>query len=230
METTVNSTINVQMTYSICVTDGTRHGIAIATKAPAVGGLAPFLSRNGAVCTQSIVNVPLGPKVVQLLDGDASVDDAVATLLEKDDDAPLRQVHGIDKWGNKTTFSGEDCVDWFGSRTGDDYSIAGNMLEGAHVLEAIADTYEETTDQPLEERLLDALRAGEDAGGDKRAGNAQSAALKVYDPDNPRLYHDLRVDDHEDPVAELRRVYQVAREDNEQWDEEFPEADLQRTL
>lgn len=218
------------MTYSICVTDGTRHGIAIATKAPAVGGLAPFLSRNGAVCTQSIVNVPLGPKAVQLLDGDASIDDAVATLLEKDDDASLRQVHGIDKWGNKTTFSGEDCVDWFGSRTGDDYTIAGNMLEGEYVLEAIAETYEETIEQPLEERLLDALQAGEDAGGDKRAGNAQSAALKVYDPDNPRLYHDLRVDDHEDPVAELRRVYGVAREDNEQWDEEFPEAELQRTL
>lgn len=218
------------MTYSICVTDGTRHGIAIATKAPAVGGLAPFLSPNGAVSTQSIVNVPLGPKAVRLLNGDASIDDAVATLLEKDDDSALRQVHGVDAWGNTTTFSGEDCVDWFGSRTGENYSIAGNMLEGEHVLKAIAETYEETTDQPFEERLLDALRAGEDAGGDKRAGNAQSTALKVYDPDNPRLYHDLRVDDHEDPVAELRRVYQVAREDNEQWDEEFPEAILQRTL
>lgn len=218
------------MTYSICATDGTRHGIAIATKAPAVGGLAPFLSRNGAVCTQSIVNVPLGPKIVQLLNGDASIDDAVATLLEKDADSTLRQVHGIDTWGNKTAFSGEDCVEWFGSRSGENYTIAGNMLDGEHVLEAVADAYERSTDQPFEEQLLDALQAGEDAGGDKRAGNAQSAALKVYDPDEPRLYHDIRVDDHEDPVPELARIYRVAREDNEQWDAEFPEAVLQRTI
>lgn len=218
------------MTYSICATDGSRHGIAIATKAPGVGGLAPFLSRNGAVCTQSIVNVPLGPKVVNLLDGEASIDDAVETLIAKDDDAQLRQIHGVDKWGSTVTFSGDDCVDWFGSRTGEEYSIAGNMLEGSHVLDALAASFEESHDLPFEERLLTALQAAEDAGGDKRAGNAQSAAMKVYDPDNPRLYHDLRVDDHENPVPELKRIYEVAREDNEAWDEEFPEAVLQRTL
>ena len=224
------------MTYSICTTDGTRHGIAIATKAPAVGGLAPFLSPNGAVCTQSIVNVPLGPKTVTLLDGEASVDDAIETLLEKDGDADLRQLHGVDKWGNTSTFSGAECIDWFGSTTGtteyETYTVAGNMLDGEHVVEAVANEYADTADrgQSFEERLLSALQAGEDAGGDKRAGNAQSAALKVYDPDDPRLAHDLRVDDHNDPVTELHRVYEITREDDEQWDKEFPEANLQRTL
>lgn len=217
------------MTYSICVTDGEAHGTAVATSAPAVGGLAPFLSRNGAVCTQSLVNVPLGPKAVSLVDGGANVDAAVESLLDRDDDAAVRQVHGVDQWGNAVTFSGDDCVEWYGSATGDGYTVAGNMLEGERVVEAVADAYESAADLPIERRLLTALAAGEDAGGDKRAGNAQSAALKVYDPENPRLYHDLRVDDHEDPVSELERIYEVVREDQKAWDEEFPEAVLQRT-
>ncbi|MFC7156870.1 DUF1028 domain-containing protein [Halomarina halobia] len=156
--------------------------------------------------------------------------------MEKDNDASVRQLHGVDVWGNTSTYSGDECVDWFGSVTGttdyETYTVAGNMLEGKSVIEAISDEYVATaeTEQSFEKRLIAALQAGEDAGGDKRAGNAQSAALKIYDPENPRLYHDLRVDDHEDPVAELRRVYDVARQDDEQWKEEFPEAVLQRTL
>lgn len=224
------------MTYSICMTDGTRHGTAIATKAPAVGGLAPFLSPNGVVCTQSIVNVPLGPKATRLLDGEASIDDAIPTLLRKDDNASLRQIHGVDTWGNTSTFSGDECVDWFGSQTGSagqtTYTVAGNMLEGEHVIEAVATEFASAVDssKSLPECLLDALQAGEDAGGDKRAGTAQSAALKIYDPEDPRLAHDLRVDDHEDPVPELQRVYESACEDDEAWEDEFPEAILQRTL
>lgn len=218
------------MTYSICVSDGEVHGIAIATKAPVVGSLAPFLSRNGAVCTQSLVNVPLGPRTTSLLDGGAYIDAAVESLLDQDEDAAVRQVHGIDRWGNTVTFSGTECVEWFGSRTDESYTVAGNMLEGEHVVDAVAEAYESSTDRPIEARLLSALAAGEDAGGDKRGGNAQSAALKVYDPDVPRLYHDLRVDDHEDPVSELKRIYDAVREDQEAWDEEFPEAVLQRTL
>jgi len=218
------------------MTDGTRHGTAIATKAPAVGGLAPFLSSNGVVCTQSIVNIPLGPKTVRLLDNDASIDHAVDTLLRKDDNASLRQIHGVDKWGNTSAFSGDECIDWFGSQTGsvsqEIYTVAGNMLEGEHVIEAVVMEYTDSIDssQSLAERLLSALQAGEDAGGDKRAGTAQSAALKIYDPDNPQLAHDLRVDDHADPVPELQRVYESAREDDKEWEQQFPESILQRTL
>lgn len=175
-------------------------------------------------------------KTATLLDDEASIDDAVETLLEKDDDASLRQVHGVDTWGNTSTFSGAECVDWFGSQPGsvaaDAYTVAGNMLEGEHVIEAVATEFRETADssQSFVARPLTALQAGEDAGGDTRAGKAQSAAVTVYDPDEPRLSHDLRVDDHGDPVAELRRVYEVAREDDEHWAEEFPEAVLRRTL
>ena len=217
------------MTYSICVSNGEKHGIAIATKAPTVGSLAPFLSYNGAVSTQSFVSIPIGVKVARLMNEGAGIDAAVETLIERDEHASLRQVHGIDRWGNTVTFTGDDCVDWYGSRVTDEYTIAGNMLVGEEVLQAVGDSYDENDELSMAERLLEALQAGEDAGGDKRAGNAQSAALKVYDPEEPRLRHDLRVDDHDDPVSELRRLFAVAAEADEQWQEEFPEADLQRT-
>jgi uncharacterized Ntn-hydrolase superfamily protein len=218
------------MTYSICATQHGVHGVAIATKAPVVDSLAPFLSTNGVVSTQSLVSVPLGVKATRLMDEGASVDAAVDTLLEKDDDAAVRQIHGVDRWGNTVTFSGDECVDWYGDTERDASTVAGNMLGGEAVVDAVATTFEETDpEQPLPERLLEALRAGEDAGGDKRAENAQSAALKIYRPDQPALQDDLRVDDHEDPISELERVYEVAKADNEEWQAEFPEAVLQRT-
>jgi len=217
------------MTFSICATHDGVHGIAIATKAPTVGSLAPFLSKNGAVSTQSLVSVPLGVRTKRLMDEGASVNDAVSTLIEKDEDASVRQIHGVDRWGNTIAFSGEECVDWFGSVEREGVTVAGNMLLGEEVIEAVADTFADTDPaRPLAERLLDALRAGEDAGGDKRAGNAQSAALKIYHPEEPKLQDDLRVDDHEDPVTEIERIYEVAKADNEDWREEFPEAILQR--
>lgn len=215
------------MTYSICATDGTRHGVAIATKAPTVGSLAPFLSHDGAVSTQATVSIPIGVRSARLMDEGAGVDAAVETLIERDEHADERQVHGVDVHGNTVHYSGENCVDWFGGLEGDRYTVAGNMLEGAHVVDAIAEGFESATGS-LPERLLAAIRAGEDSGGDKRAENAQSAALRVYDPTDPRLEHDVRVDDHEDPVTELERVYDVAREQGEEWDDGFRKMDLQR--
>jgi uncharacterized Ntn-hydrolase superfamily protein len=217
------------MTYSICATTGTAHGIAIATEAPTVGSLAPFLSTNGAVSTQSLVSIPLGMKAAQLMDKGASVNDAINTLLEKDDNATVRQIHGVDQWQNMFIFSGDECVDWYGGVKDNNYTVAGNMLVGEQVTEAIANTFESTdVSQPLTERLLEALQAGEDAGGDKRAPNAQSAALKVYNPDTPRLQDDLRVDDHENAVPELHRIYEVTKAVNEEWQNKFSEAILQR--
>lgn len=217
------------MTYSICAMKGAIHGVAIATKAPTVGSLAPFLSKNGAVSTQSLVSIPLGVRAARLMDKEASVDDAITTLLEKDDNAAVRQIHGIDQWHNTFIFSGNECVDWYGSIEGGGYTVAGNMLAGEQVIEAIANTFESMdTSRPLAEQLLKALQAGEDAGGDKRASNAQSAALKVYNPDTPRLQDDLRVDDHEDPVPELYRIYEATKIANKEWQEEFSEAVLQR--
>jgi uncharacterized Ntn-hydrolase superfamily protein len=217
------------MTFSICATHDGVHGVAIATKAPTVGSLAPFLSTNGVVSTQSLVSVPLGVKATRLMDEGASVDDAIATLIEKDDDAAVRQIHGVDCWGNTATFSGDECVGWYGDTERDDFTVAGNMLVGEEIITAVSATYEDTDpERQLPERLLEALRAGEKAGGDKRGDSAQSAALKVYRPETPALQDDLRVDDHEDAASELERIYEVAKADNREWQEEFPEAMLQR--
>ncbi|WP_138004926.1 DUF1028 domain-containing protein [Halalkalirubrum salinum] len=216
------------MTYSICATDGECHGVAIATKAPAVGSLAPCLSRNGVVSTQATVNIPLGVVAKRLLDRGASVDHAVASVLRQEDDPDVRQIHGVDRNGNTTVHSGENCVEWFGSRVGNGYTVAGNMLSGERVVEAIAETFEEAADNPLAERLLAAIEAGEAAGGDKRAPNAQSTAIKIYDPTGPKVCHDVRVDDHDDPVAELRRVYKLAKAKDEEWGDREPGMVLQR--
>lgn len=216
------------MTFSICVTDGTQHGIAIATKALSVGASAPQLSKNGALCSQSITNVPLGVRASRLLDDGAGVDAAVATLLDRDTDASLRQIHGIDRWGNSIVHSGKDCVGWFGHIEEENYTIAGNMLEGKYVIESMAETFENSGDMILGDRLIETLQSGEEAGGDKRDENAQSAAIKIYDPDQPAIHHDLRVDDHEDPVKELVRIYELGKEQSEDWEEEFPESKLQR--
>jgi len=143
------------------------------------------------------------------MDEGASVDAAVDTLLEKDDDATVKQIHGVDRWGNTVTFSGDECVDWYGDTERDASTVAGNTLGGEAVVDAVATTFEETDpEQPLPERLLEAL---------------------IYRPDQPALQDDLRVDDHEDPISELERVYEVAKADNEEWQAESPEAVLQRT-
>lgn len=216
------------MTYSICTTNGTQHGIAIATKALAVGSSAPQLSKHGALCSQSITNVPLGVRAARLVDDGAGVDAAVSTLLARDEDSSLRQIHGIDEWGNTFAHSGVDCVDWFGHIVEENYTIAGNMLEGKHVIESMADTFEDTKDMSIGDQLINTLLAGEKAGGDKRDESAQSAAIKIYDPDKPAIHHDLRVDDHEDPVNELRRIFNIGKDQNEDWEEKFPKSKLQR--
>lgn len=216
------------MTYSICATDGTKHGVAIATKAPVVGSLAPNVAPEGALSSQATVNIALGRIAADLLAEGAAVDDAVTTLLDRDEGRRERQVHGVDRHGNTVHVAGDDCVDWFGGIEGDDYTVAGNMLDGEHVVEAAAEAFESSADDPLPERLLTALQAAEDAGGDKRAEHAQSAALAVYAPE-PRLEHDVRVDDHEDPVPELRRVYELTKERGEEWLGREPPMNLQRT-
>lgn len=214
------------MTYSICATDGQSHGIAIATNAPVVGSLAPNVTRNGVIASQATVNIALGRIGARLLAEGATVDAAVETLLQRDSGSHERQVHGVDRHGTTIHVTGTDCVEWAGGVEGDNYTVAGNMLDGKHVVTAIAEAYE-TTEGSLSERLLSALEAGEAAGGDKRAETAQSAALQVFDPD-PRLEHDVRVDDHDDPVSELQRIYEVAQSRGAEWVGRDPPMDLQR--
>ncbi|EJN57046.1 DUF1028 domain-containing protein [Halogranum rubrum] len=208
------------MTFSICVReetdDGPVFGVAVATDAPAVGALAPCISHDGVISTQSFVNVRLGRRGIELLP-DLAVDDALSGLLTQDDHRELRQVHGIDFRGNAYAFSGDECDGWFGHEVhGDEgITVAGNMLANGETLSAAVEAYRESDGQ-VGERLVDALAAGKEAGGDKRGHT--SAALKVKAPETT-IYHDLRVDEHETPIAELRRVYESAREASEQFTE-----------
>jgi uncharacterized Ntn-hydrolase superfamily protein len=184
-------------------------GVAVTTARPNVGSLVPFVSLRGAIATQARVNTDLGRQGIALLQvaGGLSIELALRALLEADPDRALRQVHGLD--ATRTfTFTGEKCVPWAGHRAGPDYTVAGNMLTGPEVLDAMVSALESPENTPLElsQRLLRALEAGQAAGGDKRG--RQSAALLVASAE-PRLYHNLRVDDHPDPVSEPRRIYDL---------------------
>lgn len=116
----------------------------------------------------------------------------------------------VDRWGNTSAHTGEESDGWHGQTAKKNFAVAGNMLVGERTLQRMVDSFENTVDEPLAERLILALEAGQSAGGDKRGG--QSAAVKVvYIEDYP--YLDLRVDEHSDPVRELRRIYEVAQRD-----------------
>jgi uncharacterized Ntn-hydrolase superfamily protein len=170
----------------------------------------------GAIATQSYTNVDLGVEGLRMLEHGISPRSALEALLAEDDGRDVRQVAGIDARGRTFAHSGKDCVDWFGSREGIDYSVQGNMLVGPQVVEAMADAFEATVGKWLGIKLMAALEAGQAAGGDKRG--RQSAALVVtpqviapgggeFDPRTYRL--DIRVDEHADPVAELRRIFDL---------------------
>ncbi|WP_458209446.1 DUF1028 domain-containing protein [Haladaptatus sp. NG-SE-30] len=201
------------MTFSICVREksdeGTTFGVAVATDAPAVGALAPCVTHDGVISTQSFVNVRLGRRGVALLP-DLAIDDALEGLLAQDDYSNLRQVHGLDVRGNAYAFSGDDCDDWFGHQVHEEQGItvAGNMLVGEGTLEALVETFTESEGE-IVSRLIETLGAGKEAGGDKRGHT--SAVVRVKAPQTT-AFHDLRVDAHDEPIAELRRVYETAKE------------------
>ncbi|MFC6752511.1 DUF1028 domain-containing protein [Halorubrum tibetense] len=204
------------MTFSICVRtespDGTVYGTAVATDAPAVGALAPYTSVHGAVSTQAFVNVRLGRRGIALLD-DVPLEQALSGVLERDEHAALRQLHGV---GSDAVFghTGEETEEWSGHETypGEGVTVAGNMLTGPETLRAVSEAFTEgeatdAVDAGTVPRLIDSLAAGVEAGGDKRGHS--SAAVVVSAPQTT-AYHDLRVDHHDEPVDELRRVYEAA--------------------
>ncbi|NHN48222.1 DUF1028 domain-containing protein [Halostella sp. JP-L12] len=226
------------MTFSICVRESfeddegeeqTRFGVAVTTRLPGVGTLCPFASENGAVATQSLVNVELGKRGVEYLDDGLSVEDALEALLNADDGAPQRQLHGVDADGT-FAFSGEECKGWFGHVEGENYTVAGNLLTGEEVVDATAAAYEASRgeDRPLAERLIDALAAGHAEGGDKREElHVQSAALLVESTADPVVdpyFNDLRVDATETPIADLRETYEHAVEGYEMAMERYEDA------
>ena len=163
----------------------------------------------GAVATQALVNPHYGPRGLGLLEGGSSPSSVIEMLLSEDEGKNHRQVHLIDAQGRIAAHTGSACIDWCGHLAGEGFSVAGNMLTGPEVIEKTAESYRKNHSLKFAERLIIALQAGEAAGGDKRG--KQAAALRIHaTEDYPFL--DLRVDDHEDPITELKRLYRKSLE------------------
>jgi uncharacterized Ntn-hydrolase superfamily protein len=200
------------MTWSIIAREPAtgRVGIAVATRFFAVGSRVPHIQTGvGAVATQAFVNQSFGPRGLAAMAGGLDADATLAGLISSDSGRDQRQVHVMDRAGRFAVHTGSACIDWCGSTRGDDFSIAGNMLAGPDVIAATAAAWLASPELPIARRLIAALDAGEAAGGDKRG--RQSAALLVHDADEFPIY-DLRVDDHTDPLAELKRLHTVSLE------------------
>ena len=200
------------MTWSIIARDKATgcFGIAVATKFFAAGARVPFIAAGvGAIATQALVNPFYGTKGLQLLRDGEPADAAVNALIADDNGRNHRQVHIIDANGCIAAHTGTECIGWHGHVAGDGFSIAGNMLAGARVLDATASAYLAGEGLPFPRRLVAAMLAGEAAGGDKRG--KQSAALLIYGEEDWSDL-DLRVDDHREPLAELERLERVSRE------------------
>lgn len=200
------------MTWSIIARDELtgQFGIAVATRFFAVGARVPYIAPGrGAIATQAMVNPYYGIDGVTLLRDGKSPRDIIATLTAADAGRESRQLHIMDAGGRIAAHTGRECIDWCGHVEGEGFSIAGNMLAGARVLDETAQAYISGKALPFAQRLIAAMLSGEAAGGDKRG--KQSAAL-VIQGDEEWAALDLRVDDHTDPLSELGRLEQVSRE------------------
>lgn len=199
------------MTWSILARDELGHfGMAIASRFFAVGSLCVYSRRCvGAISTQALMNPLYGPAGLDLLADGQDAARTIRTLLDGDEGREQRQVHILPHTGAAAAHTGSACIDWCGHMSMEGLSIAGNMLAGPEVIQATADAYLSMHGLPMAERLLAAMQAGEAAGGDKRG--KQSAALKIHN-DEDYLQLDLRVDDHQEPLLELRRLYEVSLE------------------
>lgn len=198
------------MTWSIVARDSATgaYGVAVTTKFFAVGALCPHAKSGvGALATQALINPTYGPRGLAMLNDGKSAEDVVKALIASDDGREARQLHVVDRMGRVAAHTGNACIGWCGHKTGDGFSVAGNMLAGESVVGATFASFG-ASKKSLAERFLDALDAGQAEGGDKRG--KQSAALIIYSGEEyPAL--SLRVDDHAEPLAELRRLYTVSR-------------------
>ncbi|MGE8295494.1 MAG: DUF1028 domain-containing protein [Pseudomonas sp.] len=201
------------MTFSIiarCPHSG-QFGVAAATAMPAVGKLLSHAAAGaGAVATQAQVNPYLGLDGLDMLRHGLSAQEALQRLRSSDPCMELRQCALIDARGDTVCWTGDKCIPWAGSLTGEQFSVQGNRLVGPQVLEAVAGAFRQAPERPLIERLIEALAAGDRCGGDRHGES--SAVIYVVDQEEYPLW-DIRVDHHLDPIAELRRLHDVfARE------------------
>ncbi len=181
-------------------------GVAVSTAIPAVGAINPFArAQVGAIATQAWSNPYLGIDGLNLLAQGLSATEVLEQLLKADADKERRQLSIVDAHGGVAAFTGTQVQPWKGHREGESYVVAGNFLVSDETILAMAETFE-TMRGSLGERLLVALEAGQAAGGDRR-GKVSAALLVVRDEEYP--YLDLRVDEHSEPVAELRRIFDI---------------------
>ncbi len=205
-------------TYSIvgCDLEAGQWGVAVQSKFLGVGSIVPWAEPGvGAVATQAFANPRYGPGGLALLREGLGAQEAVDRLTQADEGQAERQVGIVDGEGRSATFTGTDCNEWAGGRAAAGYAAQGNILVSAATVDALAETFERSAGQPLSTRLLDCLDAAQAAGGDSRG--QQSAALLVVQRDAgyaglSDVLMDLRVDDHERPLTELRRLYHLHQE------------------
>lgn len=199
------------MTWSLLARapDGT-FGVAIASRFFAVGALCVHTQRGvGAVSTQALMNPLLGPLGLKGMQEGIASEQIMQNLLATDEGRDQRQVHLLPSQGAPVAHTGKSCIDWCGHLAGENFSIAGNMLAGPQVLEETAKAFMASEGLPLAQRLILGMQAGERAGGDKRG--KQSAALRIH-ADEDYLQLDIRVDDHDEPLLELQRLYNKSLE------------------
>ena len=187
-------------------------GIAVQSKIVCIGSLVTWARAGaGAIATQSYANVQYGPAGLSLLATGIDPETVINRLTQDDPLRALRQVGIVDAQGRVATFTGDNCLEWAGGKTGHNYCVQGNILTGPNVVDDLANAVE-AAEGELALRLLSALDAGQAAGGVQRG--RQSAALYIardgwgYAGLNDR-YRDLRVDDHPNPIRELRRIYEL---------------------
>jgi uncharacterized Ntn-hydrolase superfamily protein len=201
-------------------------GVATTTAAPCVGALLPFAEEGvGAIATQAWVNVNLGYQGLALMRSGLSVKTALEALISEDAGRSRRQVIGIDS-GSAYGYTGDDCTGAKGHRTGDGFAVAGNILADIRVLDAMVESFKKSKGE-LCSRLILALEAGQGAGGDHR-GKTSSALLVASA--RPMLYHNLRVDHHEDPLKELRAIYEKCVSMQEEFGDDTDTAELRRKV
>jgi len=199
----------ITSTFTIVATDGEEWGVAVASRVLAVGAIVPEADGSwGVVATQATVNVGWKRAGMSLLRQGKPAQETIDLLVAEDPSPDVRQLIVLDGAGRAAAHSGERCQQWAGHIVGDNFAVAGNLLAGAEVIAAMASAYRSSTG-PLVERLLLSLETGDAAGGDRRG--RQSAAVQIVrlaggiDGLDDRVC-DLRVDDHPDPVRELRRL------------------------
>lgn len=201
------------MTFSIVArsSDGRAHGVAVASKFLGVGAAVPAAEAEvGAIATQSYANLAYRPQGLALLRTGVPAAGVVAGLTAADDQRATRQLGVVGPAGDGATFTGADCHAWAGGAAGDGYAIQGNILTGPEVVAAMEHAWLDSVDEDrFARRLLAALRAGDEAGGDRRG--RQSAAMLVVARGmgyggTSDVVMDLRVDDHKDPLGEIARL------------------------